>query len=656
MKVSLKKIFILIFASAVHLLKAQDPHFSQYNHLSLYLNPAHTGNGIEHLRATAVYRNQWASVASPFTTQGFMIDKAVGRFGFGLGVIKNGAGAAGMNQTFLNGNLAYHLPIGKYGKLSGALQAGMFQKSFSPSNLTFDSQYLEYSGFDPSLPSGEQFYNTGIIRPDLGFGIMYQRGLTSRKLRFKPFGGASFSHINKPKETFFNDKNTLPVRQTYHLGASIMLNEKTELKPLSVALIQDHHHEFYTGALLSYLLPNLNKLQFGMMTRFNDAMVAYAGYQVGNLFIGTSYDLNTSSMKKATGGKGGFEVTLSYIPKRKISKAEELPKPKEQGKLKPQKVQKVPLNSEIPLLKNPAGEMPVAEHSFGAAPFGKTERSFAAGAPVTNTTPQLSEAASSAKTLTEPQVMEPAVVTSPISNSDKQPVLAVSDTVKTKAESKADMTAKKPEPVKEEMTDNRPVKTEKSPVVSKPKEKKPAVRIANDSDEDGIADEEDECPYIKGSAATKGCPDSDGDGIIDHKDQCPMEFGLAELNGCPAKTPANDKSQIIKQFRNIEFETGKAIIRTPDIYDIIEYAIDVMYQYPSSTIILTGHTDSEGDELHNMKLSEARVNTVKRYLVGQGISEKRIKAVFYGETMPLMDNSTAYGKARNRRVEIHIIR
>jgi outer membrane protein OmpA-like peptidoglycan-associated protein len=57
-----------------------------------------------------------------------------------------------------------------------------------------------------------------------------------------------------------------------------------------------------------------------------------------------------------------------------------------------------------------------------------------------------------------------------------------------------------------------------------------------------------------------------------------------------------------------------------------------------------------------MKLSEARVNTVKRYLVGQGISEKRIKAVFYGETMPLMDNSTAYGKARNRRVEIHIIR
>lgn len=652
MKANLKKIITLLFCAG-HAVMAQDPHFSQYQNLSLYLNPAHTGNGIEHLRATLVYRNQWASVTSPFTTQGFMIDKAVGRFGFGLSVMKNGAGAAGMNQTFFNGNLAYHIPVGKYSKISGAVQAGMFQKSFNPSNLSFDSQYMEDAGYDPSLSSGELFYHTSIIRPDLSFGLMYQRGLTSRKVKFKPFGGVSFSHINHPKETFFVDKNTLPVRQTYHFGAGIQLSEKSELKPLTVVMIQDHHHELYAGATMSYLLPNLNKLQFGLMARNNDALIAYAGYQISNLFIGTSYDLNTSAMKKATGGKGGFEVTLSYIPKRKISKAEELPKTKEKANVKPLKVQKVPLNAVTSSISNPAAEISIAENPSKVSPFGNADKAIAAAPPAASTTakaPAISDA--------------PAVVSA---STESTPVAVITDTVKEKSETKVVTPVREQSPIKEAIADNTAAKTETPAPVATPvktEETKPAIRKEKkaaevrikDIDGDGIADEEDECPFIKGSIATKGCPDSDGDGMVDQKDQCPMEFGLAELNGCPAKSITADKSQLIKQFRNIEFETGKAIVRTPDIYDIIEYAIDVMYQYPNSTIILTGHTDSEGDELHNMKLSEARVNTVKRYLTGQGVSEKRIKAVFYGETMPLMDNSSEYGKARNRRVEINILR
>jgi type IX secretion system PorP/SprF family membrane protein len=639
-------LFFTFLICASQTMLAQDPHFSQYHNLSLFLNPSHTGNGIEHVRATAVYRNQWASVTTPFTTQGFMIDKTVGRFGFGLSIIKSGAGRAGMNQTFLSGNLAYHIPAGKYSKISGALQAGMFQKSFNPSDLTFDNQYMEDAGFDPSLSSGELFYHTSIIRPDLGFGIMYQRGLTNRKLKFKPFGGASFSHINKPKETFFVDNNTLPVRQTYHFGAGIQLTEKTELKPLSVVMIQDHHHELYTGVMMSYLLPNLNKLQFGMMMRNNDAVIAYAGYQISNLFIGTSYDLNTSSMKKATGGKGGFEVTLSYVPKRKISKAEELPKPKEKSITKHPKIQKVSLNSDMPMIINPENELSIAENPGAVSPFGNTERITHAASPVQNV-----------------QANAPAVKPSAPAHADIAPALTLSDTVKTNKESKTISTANQKESV---ITDNTIAKTEMAPPLapSMPEKTKPVLHKPKNKDEvrwkdidgDRVADDMDDCPYIMGTIAMKGCPDSDSDGIADHKDRCPMEYGPAELNGCPDKSLTSDKSQLIKQFRNIEFETGKAIIRTPDIYDIIEYAIDVMYQYPNSTIILTGHTDSEGDELHNMKLSEARVNTVKRYLTGQGVSEKRIKAVFYGETMPLMENHTGYGKARNRRVEINILR
>ncbi len=296
--------------------------------------------------------------------------------------------------------------------------------------------------------------------------------------------------------------------------------------------------------------------------------------------------------------------------------------------------------------------MTIADTPAQVSPFGNAERTTAAVQPVVNTPAKV-------VSTTAPSAAVPAA-------SGIAPVAVLTDTVKTKSESKAITPVAEQLPVKEAIADNTsgitekpvpvaPVKTEETKPASR-KEKKAAEARIKDIDGDGLADDEDECPYIKGSAATKGCPDSDGDGIPDLKDQCPMEFGLAELSGCPAKSLTADKSQLIKQFRNIEFETGKAIVRTPDIYDIIEYAIDVMYQYPNSTIILTGHTDSEGDELHNMKLSEARVNTVKRYLTGQGVSEKRIKAVFYGETMPLMENSTEYGKARNRRVEINIIR
>ncbi len=641
---TIKKMLLLMTVTS-RLVMAQDPHFSQYRHLPLYLNPAHTGNGIDYVRMVAVYRNQWASVATPFTTQGFMIDKSVSRFGFGLGIIKNGAGKAGMNQIFLNGMLAYHLPVGNYSRISAALQAGMFQKSFNPNHLTFDSQYQEDSGFNPDLPSGELFFHTKIIRPDLGLGLMFQRGLGHHTVKFKPYGGLSLSHINRPEETFFNSHNTLPVRQTYHAGAIFQLKERITLEPLLVVMRQHQHAEWYAATVLSFLLPNLNKLQGGLMVRHQDAVMAYAGYQIGYLFIGTSYDLNFSPLRKASRLKGGFELTLSYIPKRKVSKTVPLPETRGKKVIKTPKMVRVPVKTSITVITYVPTDSELVSERTMAYPFGKPEARPTASPPVTSL---------SVPTDTAPSLLSP--------------LITIPDTGKTKIDGKQHHSDSSTDTKSIATIEHRqdrseailPVKPlaeiagERKPSASKSRK---AVTIAiNDVDGDGIADEQDQCPYIRGSAITNGCPDTDNDGVIDHKDNCPMEAGPAERNGCPLEIDRNQKSQLIKQFRNIEFETGKAIIRTPDIYDIIEYAIDVMYQYPNSTIILTGHTDSEGDEFYNMKLSEARVNAVKRYLIGQGISERRIKAVYYGETMPLMDNSTEYGRARNRRVEINIIR
>jgi len=711
-----KKIFFKIigFNLCMTAVFAQDPHFSQYGNLPLYLNPAHSGNGIEHMRATIVYRNQWASVANPFTTQGFLIDKKVNRLGFGFQIIKNGAGAESIKQLNLSGTLGYNMPVSKESVLSGGFQVGMINKNFNPANLSFDNQYVDDVGFDPNISNGEVFTNTSITRPDLSAGLMYQRGYGNRKIKFKPFGGISFAHINRPRETFIIDDNRMPVRKTFHAGAGVVLKENIELRPMAVMMLQQHFNEMYVGSMVSFLMKNYNKFQTGLYFRNKDAAIVYAGYQVNQLFIGTSYDFNISSLKEVSRSQGGFEITLSYIPKaRKKGKptdpAEIIAKKKPS---KPKKIAKAEMKELGPVRNNI--QLPEKLESINRLPLEKREeKSLATVTKKINPAPEQKPAVVELKKELPAQKTEelisPAVAvnTGALKQADKKapekisrpferkiisPAVNVNPEKEqaaiTKIESKPTEKISQP-PVPEPPAKQKPFYSWEQPketgakaesknpeiiipekpavheIKSKPKQSHdfasaekpmPVISKMTDTDGDGIMDSEDECPYIKGTMKMRGCPDSDDDGIPDLKDRCPMEPGTLKNNGCPETKLSLDKSKLLKNFNNIEFETGRAIVKTTDVYDIIEFAIDIMYANPSSRIILTGHTDSEGDDLYNMNLSARRTDVVKRYMELHGISPSRIEAVNYGETMPLLDNTTDSGKARNRRVEINIIR
>ncbi len=171
-----------------------------------------------------------------------------------------------------------------------------------------------------------------------------------------------------------------------------------------------------------------------------------------------------------------------------------------------------------------------------------------------------------------------------------------------------------------------------------------------DTDGDGLPDPKDLCPDVKGKAEDKGCPpDSDRDGIYDADDKCPKQPGLRELKGCP---PAELK-KFTGAIAGINFESGSAkILKTS--FKLLDEAAAVLGKFPSVKVTIEGHTDDQGPDAANLKLSQARAESVLNYLVEHGLTKDRLTAIGFGETKPVAPNKTKAGQAKNRRIEFVI--
>ena len=202
-----------------------------------------------------------------------------------------------------------------------------------------------------------------------------------------------------------------------------------------------------------------------------------------------------------------------------------------------------------------------------------------------------------------------------------------------------------------------------------------------DTDGDGIYDKDDECPETPGLAEFNGCPDTDGDGIEDRNDACPNEAGPKANNGCPyqdrdgdgvldkddqcpdvAGTVANKgcpevSVEIIKQLndysKTILFDLGKSTIRK-ESYAVLQNIANIMKEYPNAKFEIEGHTDSQGSDALNMKLSDDRAASVRDYLTTIGMEGNRLTSIGYGESKPIATNATKAGRQQNRRVEISL--
>jgi len=184
-----------------------------------------------------------------------------------------------------------------------------------------------------------------------------------------------------------------------------------------------------------------------------------------------------------------------------------------------------------------------------------------------------------------------------------------------------------------------------------------------DTDGDKIADRLDSCPTEKGLMQYNGCPDTDSDGLIDKTDSCPQVAGPASNHGCPivervvpvkVVLTKEEEEVINKVFKNLEFETGKAVIRSTS-FGALDELSELLKKKPNFKLLVDGHTDNVGKAAPNMKLSQNRAASVKTYLANKGIAESRITAKGYGLTKPIASNKTPEGRQKNRRVEFTIV-
>lgn len=127
---------------------------------------------------------------------------------------------------------------------------------------------------------------------------------------------------------------------------------------------------------------------------------------------------------------------------------------------------------------------------------------------------------------------------------------------------------------------------------------------------------------------------------------------LQQIEGVEVTRPSETEIEV-RMANDILFDVDSASLRSESRATLRDLATNFA-KYPDNLMTIEGHADSTGTEEHNMTLSQRRADSVRDYLVGQGVPGRSVTAIGYGESRPKESNATAEGRQLNRRVEIHI--
>jgi len=314
------KLYILLLGLFVGKIStSQDFHLSIYDAAPLYLNPAMTGVFDGDWRVHAQYRTQWKTVNfKPYTTGLISFDAPFKKWGFGGQIINYRAGYGNYNVLQGTVSAGYTLPLddSKNHNISFGVQGVFTQKSIEYQLHTFDNQYSSSSGggFDNSLPTGESFLGQKLVVPELTAGWLYYYAKEQSKLN--PFIGVSAFNLLEPQESFYDQSNTLPMRIYTHLGTRVNITELFYLIPKVLIMNQASFNEQTFAVDAGYYLKSSQLyLLGGLIYRNKDAGIISLGAKRNNYIFKVAYDINLSTLTPVSTGRGGFEISFTYMKK-----------------------------------------------------------------------------------------------------------------------------------------------------------------------------------------------------------------------------------------------------------------------------------------------------------------------------------------------------
>ena len=690
---------------------SQDAYFSNFYRSYALSNPS----GIvlqDDINLTVLHRSQWTSIVQPFSTSQFEgyygIKKANSNeklFSVGFSFINERLGNNGyLNRNNLSVTGAYNLKLNSTQHVSAGLKLGYFNGSTDVNALTSGTQF-QNGFFQSSNPLGENISNpvsSGLeVSPSLTW---YQHDAENH---YKHFIGFTAFNINTPKLSSQVQGYNLPMRFAISTGSRVYIKGLT-LLPRAMASIQGNQTQIIAGSDIVYAIPikpypgkdseSVASVGIGGYYRLGDAAILSLKYLSKFIDVGISYDFSTSQISDPLNTNGNsFELFADYKIKQKdkIRQFElfiEVFDEDTKESIKADAKFKNLTNSEKGVLfkekeKHFVNLNEKQEFEIEISKTGYESKKIMTTGLIDE---ELNEKVYLSKLIKlfdfeleiyDKETNEPVSteITLIDQNTGEKKLLGNGTDFKSQFEVGKKYTlsldAEGYDNSILEIRYNKYGTLSKTAYITKTKPKiESSLLFINVKDESTLEDLKSTIMAINTSD-----PVNHSSSLIALNDYPPKSFDievgqqyeiLFSKEGYFNKTIKIDnlvKHDITEEVLLTPIEIGKSIIIEDLLFKtgkneldkrsfrLLDQMVDFMSHNNTIKVEIAGHTDSDGSENFNQKLSEGRAQSAVNYLISKGISELRLVAKGYGESVPLEDNDSEEHKSQNRRVELKII-
>ncbi len=304
---------------------SQDVHFSQFFEAPLWRNPSLAGIFTGDLRFQGVYRNQWASVTTPYRTGSFNGEYKMpigGQDDFltlGGQIVFDKAGSTNFSTTNILPAINYHKSLSgtRSTYLNVGFMGGLVQRSIDRSKITTNSQW-DGSGYNSMLDINEDVADYNHAYADASIGMSFNSQIGENESD-NYFVGVAYHHLNRPKNSFYRDPGIeLSPKWVYSMGLRFGLLPSTYLTVQADHSRQGDYRETLAGAMVGFALSGYDftdsdyNLHIGAFMRWKDAVMPVVKLDYRPFSVAFSYDINTSPLRAASQLRGGMEISITY--------------------------------------------------------------------------------------------------------------------------------------------------------------------------------------------------------------------------------------------------------------------------------------------------------------------------------------------------------